>query len=177
MIVSKNNIAQVFPKTFATEGGYSNRKEDRGGPTHFGITQSTLAEWRCRAVTPEEVQNMSMAEACAIYCAWYYVKPGVNVLPELIQPVVFDMTVNHGAQRATDILQKVLIRLGAHIVNDRSIGKATVEAAKKACEQHPNDIVRFISERREDFYNAIVRNDPTQQENLHGWIDRAREFV
>jgi lysozyme family protein len=51
------------------EGGFVNHPADRGGPTHYGITQATLQAWRGRAVSEEDVRALSVEEAKAIYRA------------------------------------------------------------------------------------------------------------
>lgn len=57
------------------EGGYVDDPDDAGGATNFGITQDTLAAWRKHPVTKDDVRNMSVLEAKAIYSQLYIQKP------------------------------------------------------------------------------------------------------
>lgn len=54
------------------EGGYVNHPLDKGGPTNMGITLATLARWRGRDVTAEDVQALTREEANEIYRAYYW---------------------------------------------------------------------------------------------------------
>ena len=56
------------------EGGYVDHPADKGGPTNFGITQATLANYREHAVTATDVHSLTRTEAAAIYEA-IYVRP------------------------------------------------------------------------------------------------------
>lgn len=93
------------------EGGYVDHPSDKGGPTKFGITATTLGEWRQlhRPATREEVRHLSVAEARQIYHLRYVRNPGFERIPfEPLRAQLCDFAVNSGPARAIRWLQRVL---------------------------------------------------------------------
>ena len=142
--------AQIVDQILAHEGGFINHPADRGGPTNFGITQTTLAQWRKQDVTEEDVQALSIDEARAIYQA-LYVRPFDGVDPR-VKPHVVDIAVNSGVGRARVLLAKAEQQM------DRPLP------------------VQLVIERLE-FYARLVQAKPSQAVFLTGWIRRACSFL
>jgi lysozyme family protein len=132
------------------EGGFVNHPADRGGPTHYGITQATLQAWRGRAVSEEDVRALSVEEAKAIYRA-RYLAPFTDVV-EALRPQVVDIAVNSGVGRARALLNV------AQQQNQRPVA------------------VQLVIERLR-FYARLVEKRPSQAVFLPGWINRAVEFL
>ena len=61
-------IDQMLNDVLRREGGYVHDPADRGGPTHYGITQRTLRAWRGQLVTAADVRDLTTAEAKARGC-------------------------------------------------------------------------------------------------------------
>ena len=108
----------------ASEGGYVNHRDDPGGPTNMGITQSTLAAWRKRPVSVDEVKRLTRAEAERIYRAQYWDTIRGDELPPGVDYAVFDISVNSGPGRAAKFLQQAL-----RIEADGVVGSKTIAAA------------------------------------------------
>jgi len=160
------------------EAGYIDHPADRGGPTKYGITLKTLENWLGRACTAQDVQALGKSVAHEIYYSWYYIKPGINGLPGLIQPLMLDMAVNHGRGRASQLLQQTLAAHGFDCgAADGKIGEKTVRAAGLATAQMGEGLIAALVEHRKIFYRAIARTDPSQQVFLKGWIARADAFL
>ena len=159
------------------EGGFTNHPADRGGPTSMGITQATLSEWRGRPATVEDVRTLSRADAVAIYRARYWDAPGIGLLPEALQPVVFDMAVNHGPRTAIRLLQRALNGLGRGVAADGILGHTTAFAAARAiADLGTASVVNAVCDRRRRFYDAIVVRDPSQAAFEAGWRRRCDAF-
>lgn len=109
------------------EGGFADHPDDPGGATMMGITRATLAEWRGRPVTRDEVRALSRAEAAAIYRARYWDRIRADELPAGLDLAVFDLAVNSGPGRAVRLLQRVLA-----VPADGLIGPRTLAAARAA---------------------------------------------
>lgn len=151
------------------EGGYSNRKADRGGPTNRGVTQKTYDTYRKRAgLSLRDVRLITHDEVVGIYRTMFWGPVKAGVLPPPLDLYVFDMAVNSGPGRAAKTLQNIL-GVGA----DGAIGPVTIGALQEevAAGRLPELCRNYLSARLE-FYDEIVAGDPTQAENLNGWENR-----
>lgn len=94
------------------EGGvFTDDPYDAGGPTRWGITQKTLAQYRRHPVTTSDVAALTRDEALAIYRAQYVNGPGFDALAAVSAPValeVIDAGVNMGVGVAARYLQRCL---------------------------------------------------------------------
>lgn len=95
-------------EVFLYEGGYVNHPEDRGGPTNFGITLKTLADWRGTEVTELDVARLTRQEARLIYLSRYWNPVRGDDLPPGVDLVVFDSAVHLGVPRAVRMVQRVV---------------------------------------------------------------------
>lgn len=150
------------------EGGYVNHPADRGGETNYGITKETLA-----MVNPDlDIKLLTKSEAAEIYRRAYYYRPKINEINKHVQPVVFDMAVNHGPVKAIKMLQECINEMApvSTIAVDGLIGPVTVSASQWVT-------TKELIKRRIEFYADIVANDHSQAVFLKGWLNRAREFA
>jgi lysozyme family protein len=169
------NVDQLIDEIIKIEGGYVIHPIDKGGPTNMGITLATLSAWRGHRQLSADVQRLTKAEAKDIYESEYYVRPGISKLPELIQPVAFDMAVNMGPKQAIKIIQKACTLLGRQVKMDGKMGPMTVLAAQSVCDT-PKAVLRAITDTRKEFYQKLVDDDPKQGVFLAGWMNRADKF-
>jgi len=171
-------VDEMIDRILAREGGYVNHPDDRGGPTKFGITQGTLSRYYGRAATVAEVQSLSVEVAREIYERNYYFAPGINTLPELIQPFLFDCAVNHGPRRAIRFLQSVCnqARYTPALSEDGAVGPNTRRAAQWAEREMGSVLLKALIEERRNFYRVIVESRPSQSVFLKGWMNRVNEF-
>lgn len=116
------------------EGGFVDDPNDPGGATNMGITHKTLAAWRGRAVTAEDVRNLTEHEASLIYRAEYWDRLRCGQLPAGVDLVVFDYGVNAGVSRSAMLLQGLV---GAR--EDGVIGPKTIAAVRR---QRPDELVQ-----------------------------------
>jgi lysozyme family protein len=164
-------IDEIITDVLKAEGWdkYTNDPLDRGGPTKWGITQKAWADWRSRDVTPEEVQQITEAQARDFYEAEYVIGPRFNHLPERLIAMVVDAGVNHGTRRAAKWIQRA-----AGVKEDGVIGPVSTAAIQS---QNPVALyVKFIGYRFR-FYGRIVRDDPSQARFIAGWSNRAAKWL
>lgn len=169
-------VDEIITAILVREGGFVNHKNDRGGPTNFGVTQATYSDWLGRPATIEDVRNMTIETAREIYLKNYFYGPRLNGFPAQLHPQMVDMGVNHGPKNAVRIVQRVLNMAGFPCDTDGVPGPQTFKIAATAQARMGGLLTNAISEAREEFYRNIVARDPSQRVFLKGWIRRAREF-
>lgn len=173
-------IKQIITDIIAKEGGYNNHPLDKGGPTKYGITRISYAEYFKRHyenIGADDIKAISKDLAEKIYYTLYYVRPNINKLPELIQPVILDMAVNHGRRGAIKMLQQTLLDDGYIFSQpDGIIGEKTIDAAEKAVTELGTHLIDNLINTRLDYYNNIISNDPSQSAFKNGWFARAESF-
>lgn len=175
-------FSQVLKKTLRWEGGFVNDEHDRGGATKYGITIVTLRALNedideDGRISINDIHELTKEQATDIYEKVYFTKPKIHLLPEGLQPVMFDMAVNHGPSRAVKILQRVVNLSGlATIEVDGGIGPVTVRAADKTYRQMGHYMINALCDERQNFYNGIVMRDPSQERFIRGWTNRNNDF-
>lgn len=148
------------------EGGgkYTNRKEDRGGPTRWGISQKALSHSRGRPVTAEEVAQLEEPEARAIYWSDYANAIKFDMLPGGVDRSLLDIAVLSGVGTASRLLQEVV---GAEI--DGAIGPATLSAVRA---MRPLDVLFQLHAKHLYFMVKIPG-----EANDGGWVNRSSEVL
>lgn len=144
----------------ASEGGYVDHPSDPGGATNLGITHKTLAAWRGKPVTKQDVRNLTRDEALQIYKAQYWDAVRGDQLPAGLDYAVFDYAVNSGPARAVKDLQRVL---GVGV--DGIVGAQTLAAANA---RSASDLINALCDRRLEF----VRGLSTYATFGRGWESR-----
>lgn len=154
------------------EGDYVNNAFDSGGPTRWGITRATLAVWKGRDVSIEEVQNLSVNEAAAIYRQKFVFEPGYAAIKDdLLRALVVDAGVNHGPTNANRLIQRAIPGLTV----DGVFGPATLAAVNKA--PSPMKLWLSLYGQRIRFYGRIVTNNPSQATFAAGWANRMADIL
>ena len=148
---------------------YTNRPNDRGGPTKWGITLKAWSEYIGRDCTEYDIKAITERQAREFYEEEYIRAPRFNLLPEPICSMVVDCGVNHGPRAASKWVQRAV---GAK--QDGVIGPKTVEAVVDS-----NYLTTYlkICAFRIKLYGRIVRRDPSQAANIAGWNNRAAKWV
>lgn len=151
------------------EGGYSNRKADRGGPTNRGVTQKNYHAWLRKHAMPERsIRLITIEEATRLYFEEYWTPASCDKLPPKLREIQFDAAVNHGPNRAGLLLQEA-----AGAKQDGDIGSKTLRAVSLMSEDLL--LARYVIMRYR-FYGAIIGRDKTQLANISGWMNRMEHF-
>ncbi|MBT6274539.1 MAG: hypothetical protein HOI95_10445 [Chromatiales bacterium] len=160
------------------EGGFVDHPNDKGGPTNFGVTLATLRRWRNDPnLTADDVRAMSIDEARQIYKSNYFLRPKIDQHPVELQPVMFDMSINHGPGAAIKMLQRELVANGQQCSVDGGNGSETITCTNNVIEAiGAKALVNKLVARRIAFYKAIVGRNASQKVFLRGWLKRAEEF-
>ncbi len=181
-------VHELASEIVAREGGFVEDPDDPGGMTKYGVTLETLRRLGLDLTgdglaDAEDLRRLSRAQAVDIYIEHYFRRPGLAALPEVLQPSVFDMQVNAGAN-AVKILQRLCTEMGFACLDDGVIGPATIRAAQLAFDAAPAFLADAYGIARRNYYYALADARPASRKYARrrdggkgGWITRAEEFI
>lgn len=142
-----DNFDACLAVVLRNEGGWSDDPQDPGGATESGITLETYSEWLGRPATDAELENLSSAVE-AIYHDLYWQKVCGDLLPKGIDLMTFDIAVNSGPRRATEIMQEALGVTADGIIGART--RAVLAEAQALA------VVASMRTLREKFYRSLA---------------------
>lgn len=178
-----SGLDELLGRLVLREGGFVNDPVDPGGATKFGITLKTLAQWRGKAVTVEDVRNLGLEEAKDIYRTVYYEREQLGELPGGpvaggVQEHIFDMLCNGGADTAWRILQTAVnMVLGSDVLQvDGKNGPLTQQMVGRAWAVDKVLFARLVPELRKAFYLTLCEEKPPLRRFLKGWLNRVDEM-
>lgn len=180
-------VGEIIDRTLDIEGSaYTNDPKDSGGPTKWGITQATLSNYRARPVTPEDVENLTRAEAWNCYDWLYVSKPGFTKILPLSEPIaaeLIDTGVNCGPTVAILMLQRLLNalndegRLYRDLKVDGDLGQATIDALRAYLKARGTEgmlvLHRALNCLQGERYVDLAEKSVKNERFLYGWL-RAR---
>jgi lysozyme family protein len=143
---------EAFELLLGHEGGYVNDLRDPGGETKFGISK--------RSYPGEDIANMTLGRAKAIYLRDYWGSAGCDAVHDGIKFDLFDMAVNSGVRAAVRCLQQAV---GEH--EDGVLGPRTLQAAQSM--PPPRVAARFNAARL-----RFMADLPTWPTFGRGWARR-----
>jgi lysozyme family protein len=164
------SYVDAIEKVLKHEGGYVFDKNDRGGRTNMGITQTVYEQFLGRKLSEAEAEqvmkNMPKGNAIQIYKSQYWDKiKGDQIKTYIVAFLIFDAAVNSGVTQAIKTAQRVL--------GINPDGVAGPEYLKHLNNFDPQKFVDEYIKARKSFYQTIVDKNPTQQKFLKGWLKRA----
>jgi lysozyme family protein len=163
-----------LPILLRFEGGYVNDPTDPGGETNKGITMATFQQCSHELLgldpTSDNLKALTDAQAGVIYKALYWNKiQGDAFSLQDLANIVCDFFVNSGTH-ATKLLQQVLNGMGAHLVEDGSIGPGTMQALAGFDQVQ---VYRNYKQGRIAYYQALGQRFP---QFVKGWLNRVNAF-
>lgn len=166
----------AFKHLMDVEGGFSNHKNDRGGPTKFGITLATLAAFCKTQVSMEDMKNLNEATAKLIYQNLYWTGNGLGQVKDTkLVCILFDQIVNRGPQTVIKYLQANLnLRFETHLKVDGKLGPKTASVinAKPAL-----SVSLLVIQDAQKAYLEIAHRNPSQNVFLRGWLNRTWKLL
>jgi lysozyme family protein len=182
------SVQELAAEIVAREGGFVDDPDDPGGATNHGVTLATLRRLGLDLTGDgksdvQDLRRLTAAQARDIFIRHYFHRPGLAALPQGLQPAVFDMYVNAGAQ-AVKVLQRLLSEMGFPCEADGQIGPQTIRAAQLAAEAAPDHLADAYGIARRNYYYALADARPASRKFARrrdggkgGWILRAEEFI
>lgn len=181
-------VEEIAAEIVAREGGFVNDPDDPGGATQYGVTLATMRRLGLDltgdgSVTVADVRRITPARAAQIFIEHYFRRPGIAALPEPVQPSVFDMYVNAGAN-AIRVLQRLVTAMGFDCAADGVIGPLTIRAVQAAADAAPGHLADAYAIARRNYYYALADARPASRKYARrrdggkgGWITRAEAFM
>lgn len=165
---------ELIEEILVREGGDKYTHDVAGGDpaTRWGVTDATLGEYRKlgRKATPEEVQELTGAEARDIYRHMYVEAPGfLKVLDDNLRALLVDSAVQHGPGTAVTFLQTALGTKGDGMLGDLTMAK--LQSAQ------PDWVYRETWAERARYYAHILKHKPEKRKYAGGWFVRLAEFA
>jgi len=182
------SVQDLAKQIVGREGGFVNDPDDPGGATNHGVTIHTLRRLGIDVtgdarIDVDDVRRLTAAQAVDIYIEHYFHRTGLAALPEPLQPSVFDMYVNAGAN-AVKVLQRLLTSMGQPCDADGQMGPQTIRAAQMAYDAAPGHLADAYGIARRNYYYGLADARPASRKYARtisgakgGWIIRAEEFI
>lgn len=183
-----NTVRQIATVIVAREGGFVDDPDDPGGATKHGVTIHTLRRLGLDltadgVVDTRDIRALTRDQAIDIFIRHYFERPGLSGLPEALQPSVFDMYVNAGAN-AILILQRLLCDMAYLVEIDGVLGPQTQAAVQSAYDTAPHSMVDAYGIARRNFYFRLADHRPASRKYARtraggkgGRITRAEDFI
>lgn len=143
----KKNYEFAIKELLKSEGGYTNDPNDSGGATNFGITIGDYRRYINKNGTPDDVKNMTVNQAKAIYKSKYWDALDGDKLESGVDYTCFDYGVLAGLGRPRACLQKF-----SNLSGDK--------------------LVDAINDERTGFLTRLATNRPKDKKFLRGWLLR-----
>lgn len=163
------------------EGGFSNDKNDRGGPTNYGISLRFLNEMGIdlnhdEQIDIDDIKEVHFSDAIDIYKKYFWDKYHYEAINSLaVATKIFDMAVNMGSRQAHKIAQISCGSCGhSGLVVDGILGPKTLGALNEiSLHGRESDLMDELVNEQKWFYQYLAEHNPNLRIFLKGWINRA----
>lgn len=148
-------------------------RNDKGGPTAYGITIPTLkCAYAAGIVKHDDICKLTPDEAKAIYRKNFWERYGWGELRWPASLCCLDVSINHGG--FAWILQRACKALGVDLAIDGKFGPRTFAALKSL---GAKTLAAEIMKQRKVYYEKIIARDPKQKVHWEGWMNRLRDMA
>jgi lysozyme family protein len=163
------NHLELVPFIRKWEGGYSNKKNDKGGCTMQGVTIKTFKSYFGEDKTCSDLKQITDEQWAYVFKDGYW-NPckGDDINDQSIANIIVDWAWMSGVKTAVKVVQKLV-----GVKADGIIGKQTLSAINSS---NAPKLFESIYNEREKFYYDIVERDPSQKKFLTGWLNRLHDF-
>lgn len=169
----------IFNSILGKEGGYVNNPNDSGGPTNWGITQTTA---RAHGYTGD-MRNLTRDQALAILTADYWTGPRFDQVAQLSSDIaaeLCDTGVNMGPSVAAKFLQRSLnvmnnqATMYPDVLADGQIGPRTISALRSYLSARGNTgttvMLKALNCLQGAQYIVLAEQRPANETFEFGWL-------
>ena len=170
---------QIIEGILGKEGGYVNNPNDKGGPTRWGITQTTARAYGYSG----DMKALPRDTAKAIYLSQYWTEPKFDRIAELspaIAQELCDTGVNMGPSVASKFFQRWLTALNMRgklypdLIPDGAIGPRTITALKGYLSVRGKEgeqvLLRALNCSQGARYLELAEGREANEDFLYGWV-------
>lgn len=164
------DIKILSPFILSFEGGFVNHPNDKGGATNKGVT---IATWKKQGydkdgdgdIDVDDLKLISDDDAVNVILRPHYWNrwKADQINSQSLANILVDWVWGSGAN-GIKIPQQLL-----GVKADGIVGPKTLAALNA---KEPHAFFNLIKNRREQFFNTIVKNNPSQKVFLKGWLRR-----
>jgi lysozyme family protein len=161
---------------------FTDRPDDKGGPTCCGVTLETLRAYRAPAATSvDDLKKLDPQTARSVYQHMYIDAPGFGQIADHnLEALVVDAGVQHGTVEASKTIQRAV-----GVFPDGHLGPVSLAAINS---HDPLSLRMLVCGARIRLYGALVTHDAKlalaklagfelQADNALGWANRIAQFV
>ncbi len=158
---------QYAPLLWKLEGGWSDRKSDRGGATMRGVTLATFREFYGSHKTKDDLKNISDNQWLIIMHSYWDRCKGDMIVNQSVADIFVDWHINSGISGIRAYQRAAGLKV------DGIVGKNTLASLNAPDSEQ---VFNRIRSARESYFRKLVLNDGGQKVNLNGWLNRLRHF-
>ncbi|AGB42048.1 putative secretion activating protein [Halobacteroides halobius DSM 5150] len=164
----RNRFKKILQEVLNYEGGYTDDEDDSGGPTKFGVTESTAR----RSDYKGDLKELTKKEATEIYYENYWANLKYNQIEDdRIALEVLDQAINFGPKTANQHLQRACNFLREEeIAVDGVVGPVTLQAVNDCA--YKSELIKLLNILQGVKYIRIVEQDKSQKKFIRGWLKR-----
>ena len=163
------DYTKLVPFIKRWEGGYGELKHDNGGATNSGVTIAVFQSVYGKNKTIDDLKNMTDNEWEHIFKVFFWDKwKGDFIKNQSVANILVDwywMSGNIGVKKVQELFG---LKVDG-IVGSKTLGKINSVDGEW--------LFKRIWEMRLNYYNKIVKNNPSQKVFLQGWLNRLYSTV
>lgn len=175
-----SNFDEAFLKVVGVEGRFSDKPNDSGGPTMYGITEAVARAYGYMG----PMRDMPLGIAKEIYQLRYWNRLQLDKVASIagarVADELFDTGVNQGVAAAGTYLQRALNALNqrgsmyADVIVDGDVGPMTIAALRayvaRRGVQGTTVLLRALNALQGAFYIALTEQRQKDEDFLYGWL-------
>ena len=164
-MADKNKLIPIIKKW---EGGYSDNPNDRGGATNSGVTLAVYQSVYGKSKTKNDLKKMTNDQWNYIFTKLYWNKwKADDIKNQSIANILVDWVWMSGI----GTIKKIQSLFG--LTADGIVGNKTISYINSHDQE---EVFNKIWNRRKQFYESLVKNNPSQKVFLKGWMNRLNTY-
>ena len=162
------DYTKLIPIIKKWEGGYSDNPNDRGGATNSGVTLAVYQSVYGKNKTKNDLKKMTSDQWNYIFTKLYWNKwKADDIKNQSIANILVDWVWMSGY----GTIKKIQSLFG--LTADGIVGNKTISYINSHDQE---EVFNKILNRRKQFYESLVKNNPSHKVFLKGWMNRLNTF-